>query len=471
MKARSPGFKLFLAGLVAAVLIVPLMMVYLLVYDRENQSEQAQAAITAGWGGAQVATGPVLVIPYMSESTTSEIVNGQRQERTVRTRQELFVSPEQQQVETQIDPDRKKYAIYESVVYETQMQGSARFALPKDLSRYGVKREDLLLDQAQLRFGVSDPRGLKDGSRLEVNGKPQMLHPGNGPAATGGAGFSAEVALPQNGQLEVRWQYGLRGSESLAFVPRGGETEWTVTSPWPHPSFGGDFLPDSKEISSAGFTAKHNGITNLALGRPLVTLSDDGPPIVSYDNDRAMMTTRVEPARGASPPGGPSMAASIALVDPVDLYSQVDRAVKYGFLFIGFTFVTFLMFDIVGGARVAAAEYLLTGAGLVLFFVLLLALAEVVGFAWAYVLAAAAIIALVTAYSAAVLGTWRRAGFIGGLLTALYALLFVLLSMETYSLLIGAVLLFVALAGIMYATRNVDWSAVGRSEEDDLASA
>jgi inner membrane protein len=123
------------------------------------------------------------------------------------------------------------------------------------------------------------------------------------------------------------------------------------------------------------------------------------------------------------------------------------------------------MFDIVGGARVAAAEYLLTGTGLVLFFVLLLALAEIIGFTAAYILASAAIIGLLTAYSAAVLGTWRRAGFIGAMLAGLYALLFVLLSLETWSLLIGAVLLFAALAGVMYATRRVDWSSVGRRED------
>ena len=137
---------------------------------------------------------------------------------------------------------------------------------------------------------------------------------------------------------------------------------------------------------------------------------------------------------------------------------------KYGFLFIGFTFLAFLLFDIVGGARVAAAEYLMTGAGLVLFFVLLLAFAEVIGFTAAYVLAAAAIIGLLTAYSTAVLKSRQRAGFIGALLTGLYALLFVLLNLEAWSLLIGSVLLFVALAGVMYATRNVDWGAVGKRE-------
>jgi len=142
--------------------------------------------------------------------------------------------------------------------------------------------------------------------------------------------------------------------------------------------------------------------------------------------------------------------------------------VKYGFLFIGFTFLAFLMFDIVGGARVATAEYLLTGAGLVLFFVLLLAFAEVIGFTLAYVLASAAIIGLLTSYIAAVLKTWRRARFIGALLVGLYALIYVLLSLEALSLVIGAVLLFVALAGVMYATRNVDWSAVGRQEEPEV---
>ena len=116
------------------------------------------------------------------------------------------------------------------------------------------------------------------------------------------------------------------------------------------------------------------------------------------------------------------------------------------------------MFDVVGGARVASAEYLLTGVGLVLFFVMLLAFAEVVGFALAYIIASGAIIGLLTAYSAAILGGWRRAGMIGGMLAGLYATLYILLSLEAWSLMIGSVLLFVALAAVMYATRNVEWS-------------
>ena len=454
---RSPGMKLFLAGLVAAVLIVPLLMVYALVYDRESQSQTAQEAITQGWGGAQTVTGPVLVIPYTATTTESETVNGRQTTRSVQVRRELFVSPTRQSVETSIDPDRKGYAIYESVVYDSALRGTASFALPQDLARYGVSRASLMTDQAELRFGISDPRGLKDDARVRVDGAVAELSPGNGPAATGGSGFSTFVDWSGESPLEVRWQYGMRGSHSLSLMPRGGETEWKVTSAWPHPSFTGGFLPDTRAVGGDGFTATYEGITNLALGRPLVSLSDFGAGADAMVEARAF--------RGG-PEVDPGTVATIGLVEPVDLYSQVDRAVKYGFLFIGFTFAAFLMFDIVGGARVAPAEYLLTGAGLVLFFVMLLAIAEVVGFTIAYVIAAAAIIGLLTAYSAAVLHSWRRASFIGAMLAALYTLLFVLLSMETFSLLIGSVLLFAALAGIMYVTRRVDWSAVGREDEE-----
>ena len=165
------------------------------------------------------------------------------------------------------------------------------------------------------------------------------------------------------------------------------------------------------------------------------------------------------PTRDGPTESGSLQTAQINLIQPVDLYSQVNRATKYGFLFIGFTFLALLMFDVIGGVRVSAVEYLLMGAALVLFFVLLLAFAEVIGFTLAYVLASAAIAGLNTAYSAAVLGSWRRAAFIGALLVGLYAVLYILLSLEAFSLLIGSLLLFAALAGVMYATRSIDWSA------------
>lgn len=460
VRERSPGVKLLLVGLVAFALMLPLVMVYALVGDRETQSMTAQQAITAGWGGSQVVSGPVVAIPYLRNQTQIENVNGTQVTRTSLVRDELFLSPKAQSVETNLVPDTKKKSIYSSVIYRANLSGKARFELPDDLGVRGVKREDLMLDEAELRFGVSDPRGLQNDAKVSLQGKEATLQPGKGVASSGNAGFFSSFDWNDGEELNVEWSYGLRGSRSIALVPRGGNTDWTVTSPWPHPGFGGGFLPDSSEISDKGFTAKY-GIPNLALGQSLVLDNDPGMPSLSENG--TVETRAYEAAIGAT------MAASIGLVEPVDLYSQVDRSVKYGFLFIGFTFLAFLMFDIVGGARVAAAEYIMTGAGLVLFFVLLLAFSEVVGFALAYVAASAAIIGLLTAYSAAVLKSWRRARFIGALLVGLYGLIYVLLSLEAFSLMIGSLLLFAALAGVMYATRNVEWSNVGQRDQTEGA--
>jgi inner membrane protein len=481
-RERSPGMKLLFVAIVAAVLTIPLMLVYALVYDRQDQSQTAQAAIAAGWGGPQVIAGPVIVVPFRTTQTQNEDVGGRSVTRTVEVEKLLYISPLDNRATTRIDPREKQKSIYKSVLYQADVQGIARFALPADLERFGVTRERLLWDRAELRMGASDARGLTDGGSLKLNGRPLQLQPGKGPAASGGEGFFAFLPWDGQGAIEVRYAFGLRGSGSLSLVPRGGSTRWAVASRWTAPSFGGAFLPDRPQINDRGFAANY-AVDKLALGQAPVTMEDPGPPQVDLGGGAYATTSTTMTMDGAPPSrdiasggasevvGAPARAVTVGLVEPVNLYSKVNRSVKYGFLFIGFTFLAFFLFDVVGGARVAAAEYLLTGAGLVLFFVLLLAFAEVIGFTAAYLLASAAIIGLLTAYSAAVLKTWKRARFMAALLVGLYALLFVLLNLEAWSLLIGSVLLFVALAGVMYATRNVDWSAVGRREEVAAAAA
>jgi inner membrane protein len=461
-RERSPGIKLLFASLVALALMVPLMLVYALVWDRQSQSQTAQTAINAGWGGPQVIAGPMVVVPFRTTQVQNEEVGGKTVSRTVEVEKLLYLSPTGNRVTTAVRPQERRKSIYSSVLYEADIKGSARFALPADLPRFGVTRERLLWDRAELRIGASDARGLTKGGVLTANGQALAVQPGKGPGATGGQGFFAFLPWNGEGELAVEYGFGLRGSRSLSLVPRGGQTRWDVASPWASPSFGGAFLPERRAVSDKGFSAGYT-VDKLALGLPPVAMEDQGPPAIE-DGGGYIAREAIGAAPQAEAVSGQALAVTVGLVEPVNLYSKVDRAVKYGFLFIGFTFLAFLLFDVVGGARVAAAEYLLTGAGLVLFFVLLLAFAELIGFTAAYLLASAAIIGLLSAYSAAVLKSWKRGWFIGAMLVGLYALLFVLLNLEAWSLLIGSVLLFAALAGVMYATRNVDWSAVGRRE-------
>ncbi|HEY6048997.1 MAG TPA: cell envelope integrity protein CreD [Sphingomicrobium sp.] len=449
---RTPGFKLFLAIVVAAALTIPLFSIWLLVYDRQSQQQEATNSITAGWGGPQVMAGPVLVIPYQANATETVVQNGQSVTRTSQVTKELTLAPEAVELSTELKPDVRKRSIYEAVVYNAAVTGKARFALPLDLARSGVDLAQMDMSRAELRFGLSDPRGLGANPRVNANGRALRMLPGGG--SSGGRGFFAWVdATGLNAQpLVVDFAYDFRGNASLSLAPQAGDTRWTVRSSWTSPSFGGDFLPDGRTVGGNGFNATYR-VGNLALGRALVSTADPGSANL-VDKVPAPSSSSVAAAPAADEG---AQAASISLIQPVDLYSQVNRATKYGFLFIGFTFLALLMFDIIGGVAVSAVEYLLMGAALILFFVLLLAFAEVIGFTPAYILASAAIAGLNTAYSAAVLGSWRRAALIGGLLVGLYAVLYILLSLEAYSLLIGSLLLFAALAGVMYATRRIDW--------------
>jgi inner membrane protein len=451
---RSPAFKFALAIFVGLLLTIPLFSVWLLVYDRQSQSNEATQSITAGWGGPQAMSGPVLVIPYRATATETVVQNGQSVTRSNEVMRELTLAPEAVELSTQIAPEVRKRSIYEAVVYDSKVSGTARFAFPPDLDRTGVDPSKMDLARAELRFGLSDPRGLGANPQVATGGRALRLQPGGG--SGGGRGFFAwlDAAGLQSAPIVVDFAYDFRGNSSLTLAPDAGETKWAVRSSWPHPSFTGEFLPAERSVSDKGFDATYR-IGNLSLGRSLVSTSDRGS---------AQPVERIAPpSRDYATPmavdGGPVQTAAISLIQPVDLYSQVNRSTKYGFLFIGFTFLALLMFDVIGGVRVSAVEYLLMGAALVLFFVLLLAFAEVIGFTFAYVLASAAIAGLNTAYSAAVLKSWRRARFIGGLLVGLYAVLYILLSLEAYSLLIGSLLLFAALAGVMYATRRIDWSA------------
>jgi len=446
---RSPSVKLALAIVIGLILSVPLFSVWLMVYDREHQSAEAKASIAEGWGGPQTLAGPLLVIPYRTQSTENVVENGRQVTRTHEVWQQLTLSPETVSLATDMRPDVRKRSIYEVVVYEAAVRGKARFAMPADLSRLGVTLADLALDRAELRFGVSDPRGLGANPAIVAGGQALRLQPGGGTAATGGGGFFSWIDARSlaTTPMPVDFTYVVRGNGSLSLAPDAGETLWQLRSAWPSPSFQGGFLPAKPQLGAQGFDARYR-IGNLALGRSLVAKPGDRK---DEGGELGSTGTRL---------------AGVSLIQPVDVYSQVNRAAKYGFLFIGFTFTAFLLFDLIGGVRVSGVEYLLVGAALVLFFVLLLAFAEVIGFTPAYLVAAGAIVGLETAYSAAVLGSWRRAAFVGALLGALYVILYVLLSLEAFSLLIGSLMLFAALAAVMYLTRNLNWGGKAAPEAE-----
>jgi inner membrane protein len=228
---RTPGFKLTLAIVVGLVLTIPLFSVWLLVYDRRSQSQEATQSITAGWGAPQAMSGPLLVIPYRATATETVVENGQSVTRTRDVMRELTLAPEAVDLSTDVRPEVRKRSIYEAVVYAAHVSGKARFAFPPDLARSGVEPGQMQMDRAELRFGVSDPRGLGANPRVLVDGRPLRLQPGGG--SGGGRGFFAWInaaALTAN-PMGVDFSFNVRGNEALGIAPQAG----IRAGPWARP--------------------------------------------------------------------------------------------------------------------------------------------------------------------------------------------------------------------------------------------
>ena len=222
----------------------------------------------------------------------------------------------------------------------------------------------------------------------------------------------------------------LDGSGGLRFAPVAERTEARIASNWPHPSFQGATLPAEHEISDEGFEATWR-VPALARGLPRLW-------------DLEAEQHRLD-----------GLAAGVAIAEPVHLYAKVERAVKYAVLYVALTFLTFLVFELVLGARLHLVQYGLVGLALSLFYLTLLSLAEHVAFGPAYLVAAAVIVAMIAGYAWAALRSRAQAGIVAVALSALYAVLYTILRMEDFALLAGTGLLVLVTALLMGVTRNL----------------
>jgi inner membrane protein len=266
-------------------------------------------------------------------------------------------------------------------------------------------------------------------------------------------GFHADVAESFAGaRRPLRAEVGIElvGSGELAFAPVADSTRVALASDWPHPSFAGRFLPLDRQVGETGFTARWqlNALATTApqaaaYGAPACRLYDSVVDEVSPRED-ARRTACVE-------------TFGVAFIDPVSPYVLSDRATKYGLLFIALTFVGVGAVEVMRRLRVHPIQYLLVGSALAVFFLLLVSLSEHVPFAVAYLAAAAACTALLTFYGSFVLRGSRAGAAFGAAIAALYAALYALLQLEQTALLLGSIMLFAVLAGLMVATRRIDW--------------
>ena len=417
MDSNSASLRFIVVTVLIGVLMVPLLLVSCVVSERAEFRNKAIGGISRSWSGAQRITGPLFVIPF------------ERRVDDMPTVQHVTLTPRELDMRIEGRHEMRQRAIYSMPVFHLEVTATGAFD-PLDLDALEKRFGKARLDQAEVVVGLSDSRGLRS-AVFDWNGRAIPMEAGDGPALHGLVGGDATEGASFTLFL------GLRATRRISAVPVGDRSSLEIASSWPHPSFDGRFLPDRHDIGEAGFSASWT-IHKLARGFP--SISSDSP-----------LPTQ-------APLGVPALGdldVGFGAFEPVNLYKSVERSLKYGVLFIALTLVSILCLELLTGLRFHFVQYGVVGIALVLFFITLLALAEHIGFALGYAIAAAVLTTMIAGYAYASTKNVRLGTITMATLGGLYGVLFVLLRLESFALLVGAAILLLVLGVVMGATRKL----------------
>ncbi|MBL7891282.1 MAG: cell envelope integrity protein CreD [Bacteroidia bacterium] len=440
---RSVTLKLISIGVLILILLIPTSMLTSLIYERQGLRDSAIDEVSSKWGNAQTFGGPVLSIPY-----TTIIKDDKGQSETV-IRYAHFL-PDQIKITGVVTPEKRYRGIYVVVLYSTKLHVTGKFSYP-DIKALNIPESSYLFNDASISLGIPDMKGINEAITFKMNDTSYSFNPGlpTHDIFTSGASFGFE--LLKQGTYTFDFDVNLNGSTSLNFLPFGKETTVSLHSNWDSPKFEGAFLPDTREISTQGFTADWK-VLQLNRNYPQQGLgSFISPATNEYQT-----------------PSDYSMASfGVRLLLPIDEYQKAMRSVKYCIMFIIITFLTFFFVEVLNKKRIHPIQYLLVGFAVCLFYVLLLSISEHLKFDSAYLIGCVSILVLITFYAKNVFKNNKLTAIFSALLALLYGFFYSLMQLEDYSLLLGSLGLFIILGTIMYLTRKVDWYGISSGSQPE----
>lgn len=417
------------------LLLVPLFMVSNLISERASYRDDVEDTLRQSTSGPQQLTGPLIAIPV------TEIYYKIEDKKEVEHKRSYlhFVLPESLVIDGNQQVQSRSIGIYDGQIWTTDLKLKAQFNTEK-LTR--LKGETITLGQPFIVVGVGDARGIGAVSISKINGEALTVEPGSGVS-----GELPGIHIPLNENLlamktlALDMSLSLNGTGSFSVVPVGRNSELTLRSNWPHPGFMGDYLPVQREISASGFQAqwKSSWFAN---------------------NLESLFGDQIQPEWRHAP------AFSVTVATPADQYQLTDRAIKYAILLIALTFMAFFIYETLTHLRLHPMQYLLVGLSLVLFYLVLLALSEHVGFTPAWIIASLVGAMMNGVYLQAVLEGWKRSAVFILALLGLDAVMWFLLRSEDSALLLGSAVLAIALFAVMYLTRHFDWYSLSQSKRN-----
>ena len=260
------------------------------------------------------------------------------------------------------------------------------------------------MGKTQLSMGIADVRGIQNIPKVDWNGQAFEFEQGAGLGSMS-SGLHADLAGgPQELATQAKFHFnlGLDGIERQHFAPVGKNNKFTlqfqlaasaVRRPVPA-------VHEGSQHYRAGFSVTWN-ISSLSTNAQQQLINGEA----ELGNKDASVH-KVD-------------RFSVGFIEPINVYSMSERATKYGLLFVALTFAAFFVFEILKRLPIHPVQYLMVGLALVLFFLLLLSLAERIDFLLAYLIASVACIVLIGFYLSYVLRDWRRGVAFGTPLTML----------------------------------------------------
>ena len=430
--SRSMGVKLLLLCGLALLMTIPSFFVSSLVADRAARAADVTQEISIRAGGPQTFLGPTLAIPYTisPQSPATATIHGV-----------YLVFPERASARLRTSTTEWHKSLFRVPVYQAGLQLDADFTL-HGVPAAAPANAQLDWSRAEIIVGVTNPRGALADPTITRDGQSAILAPAQvsddlslyadekkqvnfNLFGTPAANVRPEAAFHVSSRLKFS------GAERIAILAYGRTTHVTAEGDWRNPGFAGALLPVSHAVSNQGFTAQWS-VPFLAR-----TVRAEG----SSDSVNILGT----------------MALGLSFLEATDPYQWVQRSLKYALLFLSLVFLSYFVFETTTSKRLHPAQYLLVGVAQIIFYLLLLSLAERTGFDLGFALAAGATVGLLSMNAGWVFDN-RQQGMRALLVFApLYGLIYLLLRLEDYALLVGALTSFLAVTAVMYVTRNKDW--------------
>lgn len=457
LPARSMGLKLLLVCLLALLMSIPALFVFALLSDRTNRANEVTQELGELVGGPQTFLGPVLAVPYrvpgqlvnqpvppvMSETASTVPAAPAPSSNGV-----LIVFPVEGTATASVDSDVRKRSLFTTPVYTTDVGFTARFDLT-GAAASAPQGAQIDWSRAELLVGASDARGAQSDIVFTASGQRMLAAPASAVSEMGLAslpersrrmapmpanlrffGAPAGFAAP-DGRFDATANLKFSGAQRLAVLAFAKTTSFSAKGDWADPSFDGGFLPAQRTVNDSGFSAQWS-VPFIARGVPAA----GSPELISRLGQTAL---------------------GISFIEPANPYQSVARSLKYALMFVGLVFLAYFLFETMARKRVHPAQYVLIGLAQIIFYLLLLSIAEQIGFDAAFAISAGATVALISAYAGWVFES-RRQGVIALVsFSLLYLLIYVLMRLEDLALLIGALTSFAAIAAVMYFTRRIDW--------------